>query len=45
MIPLMDPEYAGYYTTEAMRIIRREFDSPDDEMKKTILLVLQNVAL
>ncbi|CAI4687743.1 CCQ_1a_G0042810.mRNA.1.CDS.1 [Saccharomyces cerevisiae] len=41
MIPLMDPEYAGYYTTEAMRIIRREFDSPDDEMKKTILLVLQ----
>ena len=41
MIPLMDPEYAGYYTTEAMRIIKREFDTPDDEMKKTILLVLQ----
>ncbi|CAI4050396.1 hypothetical protein SUVZ_13G4190 [Saccharomyces uvarum] len=41
MIPLMDPEYAGYYTTEAMRIIKREFDTPDDDMKKTILLVLQ----
>ncbi|CAI4048912.1 U2 snRNP complex subunit HSH155 SKDI_13G4190 [Saccharomyces kudriavzevii IFO 1802] len=41
MIPLMDQEYAGYYTTEAMRIIRREFDTPDDDMKKTILIVLQ----
>lgn len=41
LIPLMDPEYAGYYTQEVMRIVRREFDSPNDEMKKTILFVIQ----
>ncbi|SCU86572.1 LANO_0C08460g1_1 [Lachancea nothofagi CBS 11611] len=41
LIPLMDAEYAGYYTQEVMRIVRREFHSPDDEMKKAVLLVLQ----
>ncbi|CCD24017.1 U2 snRNP complex subunit HSH155 NDAI_0C03570 [Naumovozyma dairenensis CBS 421] len=41
IIPLMDPDYAGYYTEEVMRIVRREFNSPDDEMKKVVLLVLQ----
>lgn len=41
LIPLMNPEYAGYYTQEVMRVIKREFNSPDDEMKKTVLLVLQ----
>lgn len=44
IIPLMDPEYAGYYTHEIMRIIKREFRSPDDEMKKTVLLVIQKCA-
>ncbi|AEY96553.1 FADR334Wp [Eremothecium gossypii FDAG1] len=41
IIPLMDPEYAGYYTQEVMRIVQREFASPDDEMKRTVLQVLQ----
>ncbi|CCK70024.1 U2 snRNP complex subunit HSH155 KNAG_0D02750 [Huiozyma naganishii CBS 8797] len=41
IIPLMDPEYAGYYTHELMTIIQRNFNSPDDEMKKTVLIVLQ----
>ncbi|KAM3165131.1 hypothetical protein ACU8KH_00893 [Lachancea thermotolerans] len=41
IIPLMDAEYAGYYTQEVMRIIKREFHSPDEEMKKAVLLVLQ----
>ncbi|SCU86538.1 LAFA_0E01464g1_1 [Lachancea sp. 'fantastica'] len=41
LISLMDEEYAGYYTQEVMRIVRREFQSPDDEMKKAVLLVLQ----
>lgn len=42
LIPLMDEEYAGYYTQEIMRIVKREFHSPDDEMRKAVLLVLQN---
>lgn len=41
LIPLMDSEYAGYYTKEVMHIVKREFASPDDEMKKTVLLVIQ----
>lgn len=41
LISLMDAEYAGYYTQEIMRIVKREFSSPDDEMKKAVLLVLQ----
>ncbi|CCE93437.1 U2 snRNP complex subunit HSH155 TDEL_0G00700 [Torulaspora delbrueckii] len=41
LIPLMDAEYAGYYTEEIMRVVNREFDSPDDEMKKAVLMVLQ----
>lgn len=45
IIPLMDAEYAGYYSTEVMRILKREFNSPDDEMRKTVLLVLQKCSL
>lgn len=41
LIPLMDAEYAAYYTQEAMRVVKREFNSPDDEMKKAVLTVLQ----
>ncbi|KAK5961341.1 U2 snRNP complex subunit HSH155 PWA37_001194 [Arxiozyma heterogenica] len=41
LIPLMDPEYSGYYSSELIKIISREMSSPDDEMKKTVLLVLQ----
>lgn len=41
LIPLMDAEYASYYTQEIMRTVNREFTSPDDEMKKAVLIVLQ----
>lgn len=41
IIPLMDPEYAGYYSSELIKIILREMSSPDDEMKKTVLSLLQ----
>ena len=34
IIPLMDAEYANYYTREVMIILLREFASPDEEMKK-----------
>ncbi|GJN89805.1 hypothetical protein Rhopal_002794-T1 [Rhodotorula paludigena] len=41
IIPLMDPEYANYYTREVMVILIREFQSPDEEMKKIVLKVVK----
>lgn len=45
LIPLMDAEYANYYTREVMLILIREFQSPDEEMKKIVLKVCQNDCL
>lgn len=39
LIPLMDAEYAYHYTREVMLILIREFQSPDEEMKKIVLKV------
>jgi len=41
IIPLMDAEYANYYTKEVMVILIREFTSPDEEMKKIVLKVVK----
>lgn len=41
IIPLMDAEYASYYTKEIMYVLLREFSSPDEEMKKVVLRVVQ----
>ena len=41
IIPLMDAEYASYYTKEVMIILIREFASPDEEMKKIVLKVVK----
>uniref|UniRef100_A0A0N5AXL9 TOG domain-containing protein n=1 Tax=Syphacia muris TaxID=451379 RepID=A0A0N5AXL9_9BILA len=41
LIPLMDAEYASYYTQEVMLILIREFASPDEEMKKIVLKVVK----
>ncbi|CAJ0942594.1 unnamed protein product, partial [Mesorhabditis belari] len=41
LIPLMDSEYASYYTREVMLILIREFVSPDEEMKKIVLKVVK----
>ena len=35
----MDAEYAYHYTREVMLILIREFQSPDEEMKKIVLKV------
>ncbi|KAJ6161099.1 splicing factor 3B subunit 1 [Penicillium chermesinum] len=40
IIPLMDREYADYYTTQIMEILTREFSSPDEDMKKVVLKVV-----
>ncbi len=41
IIPLMDAEHAFYYTREVMVVLRREFATPDEEMKKIVLKVVQ----
>lgn len=41
IIPLMDAEYASYYTKEVMVILIREFSTPDEEMKKIVLKVVK----
>ncbi|KAF2118282.1 armadillo-type protein [Lophiotrema nucula] len=40
IIPLMDEEYSNYYTGQIMEIVVREFQSPDEEMKKVVLKVV-----
>ena len=39
IIPLMDAMYASYYTREVMVVLVREFQTPDEEMKKIVLKV------
>jgi len=41
IIPLMDAHYANHYTVEVMPILRRQFQTPDEEMKKIVLKVVQ----
>ena len=41
IIPLMDAEYANYYTVEVMLILRCEFKTADEEMKKIVLKVVK----
>lgn len=41
IIPLMDSEYANYYTREVMLILIREFQTADEEMKKIVLKVVK----
>lgn len=45
LIPLMDAEYANYYTREVMLILIREFQSPDEEMKKIVLKVTRRFSI
>ncbi|KDD74658.1 hypothetical protein H632_c1153p0 [Helicosporidium sp. ATCC 50920] len=40
IVPLMDAVYANYYTREVAVVLRREFASPDEEMKKIVLQVV-----
>lgn len=41
IIPLMDAEYANYYTREVMLVLIREFQTADEEMKKIVLKVVK----
>jgi splicing factor 3B subunit 1 len=41
IIPLMDAHYANYFTREIMPILIREFQSPDEEMKKIVVKVVK----
>merc|ERR1712093_850489 len=44
IIPLMDEEFANYYTGQILEILLREFSSPDEEMKKVVLKVVSQCA-
>ena len=41
VIPLMEEKYASHYTRAVMPILLREFHSPDEEMKRIVLKVIQ----
>jgi splicing factor 3B subunit 1 len=41
IIPLMEPKYAHYYTQHVMLTIIREFQSPDEEMRRIVLTVVK----
>lgn len=41
IIPLMDAEYASYFTKEVMVTLIQNFKSPDEEMKKIVLKVVK----
>jgi len=41
VIPLMEENYASHYTRLVMPILLREFHSPDEEIKRIVLKVIQ----
>jgi len=41
IVPLMDAEYAHYYSRELMPILLREIESPDALMRRTVLQVIK----
>jgi splicing factor 3B subunit 1 len=41
VIPLMEENYASHYTKLILPILLREFHSPDEEMKRIVLKVIQ----
>lgn len=45
IISLMDPHHANYYTREVMVILTREFNTPDEEMKKIVLKVIKQCVM
>ena len=45
IIPLMDPEYAGYYVKECMPVLTREFQTSDEEMRRIVLQVIKQCAM
>jgi len=44
IIPLMNAEGANYFTNQLMDTLIREFQSPDEEMKKIVLKVVKQCA-
>ena len=42
IIPLMEERYAAHYTRVIMPILLREFQSPDEEMKRIVMKVIQH---
>ncbi len=41
IIPLMDSWHANLYTKETMKILKRQFNTSEEEMKKIVLKVVK----
>jgi splicing factor 3B subunit 1 len=41
IIPLMEPDHASRYTRDVMPVLRREFQSADEEMKRIVLKTVE----
>lgn len=41
IIPLMDSQHVKEYNQMILKVVIKEFNSPEDEMKKVILKVLE----
>ena len=41
IIPLMNQQHADLYTKETMKILKREFSTNEEEMKKIVLKVVK----
>lgn len=45
LVPLMDIDDANFYAFELMNLMKKEALSPDDDMKRAILLTLERICL
>lgn len=43
IFPLMEPRHAGQYIKTIMPTLIRQFETPDDEMRKIVLKVLKQI--
>lgn len=43
IIPLFDAKYARFYTEHIIKTVVREFASPDEEMRRTVLRIVEQI--
>jgi splicing factor 3B subunit 1 len=43
IIPLMEPRHAAQYTKTIMPTLIRQFETPEEEMRKIVLKVLKQI--
>lgn len=43
LIPLMDKEYSEYYSADLIRVMSKELNNPDDDLRRSILIVTEKI--